>query len=238
MAIRRYLAMTAAEIGNCAALPPNIGWMACHFSPYCTGVSNLPRAMPPGSLLIFDDMTPIHGHDPEYIAAQLTACVEDLSCAACLLDFQRPESQETTAVAKQLVSALPCPVAVSEPYAQDLDCPVFLPPPPPDTPLTDYLQPWQGREIWLEMALGGTILTLTEQGCSRAPLPLGDATGGGFPENHLHCHYSIQSEEDTAQFTLWRTREDLEDLLKEAEALGVTTAVGLYQELEKKPQME
>ena len=71
MAIRPFLAMTAAEIRGTETLPPKTAWMACHFSPYSTGLSNLPKALPPGSMVILDDITPIHGHDSETIAAQL-----------------------------------------------------------------------------------------------------------------------------------------------------------------------
>ena len=38
------------------------------------------------------------------------------------------------------------------------------------------------------------------------------------------------------RFTLFRTPEDLDALLTEGEALGVTRAVGLYQELHGIPQ--
>lgn len=231
MAIRRYLAMTAAEIRGNSEFPPNIAWMACHFSPYCTGLSNLPRELPPGSLLILDDITPIHGHDPEEIGFQLKERTEMLECCGILLDFQRPDCAEAAALAKYLAEALPCPVAVSEPYAQGLTCPVFLPPVPPAVPLTDYLAPWQGREIWLEMALDGEVITLTSEGASATNLPSGETNEGGHVEEKLHCHYHIQIEEELARFTLFRTREDLEKLMEEAAELGVANAVGLYQEL-------
>ena len=47
MAIRPFLAMTAAEIRGTETLPPKTAWMACHFSPYSTGLSNLPKDLPP-----------------------------------------------------------------------------------------------------------------------------------------------------------------------------------------------
>lgn len=231
MAIHPFLAMTAAEIRTVSDFPPKIAWMACHFSPYCTGLSNLPRELPPGSLLILDDITPIHGHDPEEIGGQLTERVEKLECSGVLLDFQRPDCEETAALAKHLAGTLPCPVGVSEPYAGELDCPVFLPPAPPDVPLVEYIAPWSGREVWLEMALDGEVISLTEQGAETAPLPWGETFAGGFAQERLHCHYRIETDDNSARFTLWRTREDLEGLLEDAEKFGVTTAVGLYQEL-------
>ena len=89
MAITRYLAMTAAEMRNISQFPEKIAWMACHFSPYSTGISNLPQTLPAGSLLILNDIIPFHGHDPQRIAHQLTDCLEQHNCAGVLLDFQR-----------------------------------------------------------------------------------------------------------------------------------------------------
>ena len=231
MAIQRYLAMTAAEIGTNQPLPPKIGWMACHFSPYGTGLSNCPGELPAGSLLILNDRTPIHGHDPRQIAEQLENCITRLDCGGLLLDFQRPGVQETADLVRYLAQVLPCPVAVSDLYSDEADCPVFLPPVPLHVSPADHLAPWQGREVWLEMALDGEVITLTEAGTQFGPLPAGEGFENGFREEKLHCHYRIDVTEDTARFTLRRTKEDLDSLLEEAEGLGVTTAVGLFQEL-------
>lgn len=231
MAIQPFLAMTAAEMRLFPRLPEKAAWMACHFSPYGLGLSNLPRGLPPGALLIVDDITPMHGHDPERIAEQLREQLGALDCPGVLLDFQRAGSEEAAALVKYLVQALPCPVSVSDLYAGDVDCPVFLPPVPPSVPLTEHLTPWKEREVWLEIALNGEVITLTENGAVFTPMPLGDTLEGGHREENLHSHYRIHIKDNEATFTLWRTWEDLEKLLKEAEELGVTTAVGLYQEL-------
>lgn len=236
MAIRPFLAMTAAEIRGTETLPPKTAWMACHFSPYSTGLSNLPKALPPGSMVILDDITPIHGHDSEVIAAQLRHRLEGLECSGVLLDFQRPGYEEAGLLAEQLAEALPCPVVVSALYGQALNCPVFLPPVPPDASLSDYLAPWHGREIWLEMALDGEIITLTPAGATTSPLLPAAQPSGGHWDGKLHCHYQIHTDADSARFTLFRTPEDLDALLTEGEALGVTCAVGLYQELHSIPQ--
>lgn len=230
MAIRPFLAMTAAELRNCGTIPEQICWMACHFSPYGLGLSNLPRTLPPGSVLILDDITPIRGHSPEIIAVQLLQCVQALDCSGILLDFQRPDVTGTAALAKHLVQTLPCPVAVSEIYADGLDCPVFLSAPPCCVPLKEHIVPFRGREIWLELAMNAERLFLSPNGTEICPLPLCQ-DAGGFPEEHLHCHYRAESEDDCAKFTLWRTWEDLQSLLEEAASLGIGTAVGLYQEL-------
>lgn len=230
MAIARYFAMTAAEISLNPVLPPKIAWMACHFSPYGDGLSNLPEALPPDSLLILNDRTPIHGHNPDRIARQLSEVLEALACRGLLLDFQRPGVEETAELTEYLVQTLPRPVAVSDLYARGLDCPVFLPPVSADTPVSDHLSAWTDREIWLEMALDGEEITLTPEGAACGPLPLGPPTPEGTPEERLHCRYTVTVSENAARFTLWRTEQDLEALLEEAASLGVTTAVGLYQE--------
>ncbi len=230
MGITHYLAMTAAELHGTADLPPALGWMACHFSPFGTGISCLPRELPPGSLLILDDMTPIHGHDPKRIARQLADAAAAFQCAGVLLDFQRPDSEETAVLVKHLLDTLPCPAAVSSLYAGDGEWPVFLPPVPCHDSLSEYLLPWKGREIWLETSLSPETIALTEDGAAISPSPLPD-TAEAFREEVLHCRYRMQISDEDVTFTLWRTREDLGDLLKEAEDLGISRAIGLFQEL-------
>lgn len=230
MAIDRYLAMTAAEIAAAPASPGKLGYMACHFSPYSTGLSNLPRYLPRDSILLLTDRTPIHSHDPGLIARQLSDTAERFRCRGILLDLQRPGETEAAELARCLISTLPCPVCVSQPYAEELDCPILLPPVPLNIPLAEYLCPWQGREIWLETAPDSLCITLTSDGVqysSCGPLP----TQGPHHDSSIHCHYRIQVFRDEAVFTLRRTPEDLDALLQEAESLGVTLAIGLYQEL-------
>ena len=231
MAIAPFLAMTAAEMQNSSQLPSRIAWMACHFSPYGLGLSNLPKELLPRSLLMVDDITPPHGHDLQLVAEQLNSCADAFQCPGILLDFQRKGNEEAQKLVRHLVHDLSCPVAVSECYAHDLDCPVFLPPVPPSVPLEEYLLPWKGREIWLELGLDGELLTLTEQGCEAISLPCPDLETDGFSDNKLHCHYTIETTEKSARFTLWRTVEDWEQLLAEAAKLGIVGAVGLYQEM-------
>lgn len=230
MAIPRFLAMTAAEIQKCSTLPRNAAWLACHFSPYGTGLSNLPAALPKGSLLVVDDETPISGHDTGIAGSQLRQVLETLECAGVLLDLQRPQTGEAAAMAAVLCQALPCPVAVPPAYGKDLTCPVFLPPLPCALPLREYLAPWEGRGIWLELAQEGQVITLTAEGAVSKPL-LAAPGAEGFSEKSLHCHYSVALGEEEAVFTLWRTRADLEALEAEAENLGVEQTVGLWQEL-------
>ena len=231
MAIRPFLAMTAAEFWNNRGISRPVGWLSCLFSPYGTGLSNLPQTLPEGSLLILSDHTPMDGQDPRVIEQQLTDCTQQLGCAGVLLDFQRPEIAQQASLAKRLSDALPCPVAVSEVYGKDLDNPVFLSPVPPGMPPEVYLTPWAGREIWLELALDGEVITLREAGAETTALPHFSQPDTGFSDKALHCHYRIETTADSAVFTLWRTLEDLTALLEAAEDLGVAQAVGLYQEL-------
>lgn len=231
MPIQPFLAMTAAEIRDSSSFPGKIAWMACHFSPYGTGLSNLPASLPPNSLLILNDRTPIQGHDPNLIFQQLSDCISSLGCRGLLLDFQRPGYQEMVHLIKHLTEALSCPVIVSDLYAKNENCPVFLSPVPPSVSLEEHIAPWTGRDIWLEIALDGEVIDLTEKGAQVTSLPHPDQDRQGFSEKNLHCHYHITLEEDSAKFTLWRTREDLDQLLAEAESIGIAAAVGLYQEL-------
>lgn len=225
MVLPLYLALTAAEFAFCSRLPHKPAWMACHFSPYGTGLSNLPPKLPEDTMVILNDRTPIHGHDPQEILCQLNRLKYDL----LLLDFQRPQVEETVALAAFLVENLECPVGVSHWYGGGLECPVFLPPVPPDVAVSEYLAPWKGREIWLEAALDGITYTVTEKGSTAAPLI--HVPERGLEDAILHCHYHIDQAEDRAEFHLYRTADDLNNLLDDAKAHGVTKAVGLYQEL-------
>lgn len=130
-------------------------------------------------------------------------------------------------MAEELV-ALDFPVCVSECYARDLECPVFLPPLPLTVPLSDYIRPWKDREIWLDAALSCEQITVTDQGSS---VKATEFTQCPFSDQELHCHYRIVKKDDSVVFTLQRTKDDLNDLLAEADNLGITAAVGLYQEL-------
>lgn len=230
MALPLYLAMTAAEMGGNVPLPQKLAYMACHFSPYGTGLSNLPSSLPPGSMLILNDRIPVCGHDKHLIANQLADLTDNCSCECILLDFQRPDVKETAELAELIVQSLSCPVGVSMRFAEKLDCPVFLPPVPPDIPIWAYLSPWEGREVWLEAALDGQVITVLESGSSTVPLFPWEHPEGGQQDAALHCRYLIHMDDDV-RFTLFRTPEDLDALLAEAEALGVTRAVGLWQEL-------
>ena len=231
MVLPLYLAQTRCEMGGNSPMPNFLAYMSVHFSPGGTGLSNFPDILPPGTLLILDDSTPMYGHDPDRIIKELSGLMERHQCEGLLLDFQRPGYGTLAELAKAVTDALPCPVGVSELYAEGLSCPVFLSPVPPDRPLRKHLAPWTGREIWLELGLDGEILTLTEQGCTVTPLPFPDPDAEGFYDATLNCHYTVETNEKAARFTLWRTKEDLNTFLEAAETSGIAKTVGLYQEL-------
>lgn len=223
MKIVPYLAMTAAEFEKCASFPEKIAWMACHYSPYGTGLGNLPEHLPPGSLLISNDRTPICAHDPKQVAQQLDDCVQALSCAGILLDFQRTGSQEIV----KAVAALPCPVAVTPSYAEAAPCAVFLPPPAPNVSLERHLTPWRGREIWLEIATEQMWIRVTADGS--APVAP-NAIACPHTDTRLHCRYGMQTARNCIDFRLQRDIEQLDALMREAAAHDISVFVGLYQQ--------
>jgi len=219
-----FLAMTGKEIGR--HRPKRLAYMACHFSPGGFGLSNLPPFLPEGSILLVDDSMPVQGHDSKRVLAQLNELVEKFSVRAVLLDFQRLPTKDATAIVSAIMQSCVCTAAVTPAYAIE-GFPVFLPPPPANKSLKEYLRPW--GKVFLELASEGLEITVTKNGslfssvASTSPLPLQDA--------RLHCHYGVTVCPGKAVFTLHRTREDLADLAKEAEDLGILGTVGLYQEL-------
>lgn len=225
MGLPLYLAQTSAEFTACSPILPHPAWMACHFSPYGTGLCNLPPDLPEDAMVILNDRIPPAAHDAEYILDQLA----QIKCGSILLDFQRPDVPETANIVRAIVEAEKRPVGVTPYYCQGLACPVFLSPVPPDVPLATYLEPWQGREIWLEAAMDSLIYTVTQQGA--APSPLFRIPDRGLRDDELFCHYRTEVSEIQAEFSLWRTRDDLDDLLNKAQSHSVTKAVGLWQEL-------
>lgn len=234
MAIVQYLAMTAAEMMNSTSLPQKAAWMACHFSPYSTGLCNLPTALPPGSLLILNDRTPLHGHDAKRICLELTEVLEQFSCFGLLVDFQNFPTEESRFLTAYLASHLQYPLGLPPAYAAK-NAAVFLPPAPTLIPLSRYLKQWKGQEIWLEAALEGEDAVLTQKGVS-IQTSVGAQSGPVHQDTILHCHYTIKPRQDSILFCTWRTSSDLKSLLEEAERDGVTLSVGLFQELCHSPK--
>lgn len=235
MEIPLFLAMTAAEFRNAEVLPAHPAWMACHFSSYGTGISNVPKTLPGGAMLMLNDRTPICGHDPKAVASSLWETAQALECCGILLDFQREGFGELTGIVQAVLDTADCPVGVSALYAEDFDCPVLVPALSPHTPPEEALAPWKGRSLWLELSAEGMLITVTEEGSRYAPLPGYIPGENAHREASLCCHYEITVKEDRILFRLGRTPEDQEALLDAAKVYGVTRAVALWQEMGGSP---
>ena len=233
MAVCHHLAMTAAEISGAAQLPAQLAYMACHFSAYGTGLSNMPAQLPKDSLLILNDRIPICGHDHNLITEQVKQLTQSLECSALLLDFQRQGCPELSALAQMIADDPPCPVAVSSLYVQDLPCAVFLPPVPLHKSAAEHIAPWQDRTIWLEAAIDAACITVTEQGSKIIPTPYTEPPPDALVDTALHCSYEIKLAQDSVTFHLYRTHTQLESLLDEAQTLGVSKTIGLYQQFRR-----
>lgn len=231
MAIDCYLAMTEPEIRAASALPKHFAFMACHFRCYGTGLTNLPQSLPPDAIVIIDDCVPMEKHDPGYILEQLLQLCDSLHPKGFLLDFQRTGSKSVQLLVNHLVERLPCPTAVSESYAKDLSCPVFLSCPAPNISLEQHISPWKQRQIWLEIALEAKRITVTAEGSTIDTADSLNLFEPIFQDTRLQCSYHIDLTDSRAVFHIARRHEDVSALLSQAENLGVTQAVALYQQL-------
>ncbi len=229
MALPLYLAMTAGEFDT-DALPPLPAYMACHFSVYGKGLQDLPTSVPAGCLLILDDRIPVWEHDPGFVASQLRDAVEKFQCSGLLLDFQRPGEPLMADITRRVADLLPCPVAVTEAYAEDVGCAVLLDTPKANEPLTKCIQAWPGREWWLEIAPEVIRYTVTKDASTWEEIQESEQAYC-HQDAQLCCSYRIDLQEDRALFTIGRTWEDLQKLMAQAEELGVQKAIGLYQQL-------
>lgn len=231
MVLPLYLAVTGAEMSVISDKSYPIAYMACHFSPYTQGLANLPAHLPPGSMLILNDRMPCRGHSADLIIGQLRDVMDRYGCESLLLDLQRPPEEESANMVRKITESLPRPVAVTESYARNLRCPVLLSPVPLHVSLADYLKPWSGREVWLEAALQQEEITVTETGTDNANRFPPDCLEGGFFDEALCCNYMIKTTPDQIKFILFDTPATLCKKLNLAHSLGVTQAVGLWQEL-------
>lgn len=230
MGIPICLAITAGELALSRDLPSPLGWLACHFSPSGPGLSNMPPSLPPGSVLLVDDSNPFSGHQAQIIARQLTEAVSGWQLQAVVLDFQRSGNGAVKKLAELLHSTLPCPVVVTPDYAPSAS-PVLLPPCPLNRHLQDHIAPFKGRRIWLELALEGLAIRIDQAGYHAEQMPYANTPVFPHWDEKLLCHYRITPSADSVTFHLQRNREDLQKLLETANNLGITQAIGLWQEL-------
>ncbi len=222
-----FLAMTLPEIKE--NLPNRMAYMALHFSPYDTGLSNIPGFLPQGCILLLDDSMPADMHNREVVAQQLKVLVDQFSPAAVLLDFQREASPESETMVDSILQALPCPVGATEQYASKFGCPVFLSPLPVNKPIEEHLTPWLQQGVFLELATESIATTVTRDGSRTSAIPYTDS----FPleDQKLCCHYDVEVQKGEAIFRLTRTKKDLAVLAEQAYRMGVKGVVGLYWEL-------
>ena len=227
MALPLYLAMTGEEIAACP-LPAHLAYMACHFSVYGKGLQDLPAQLPEGSMLILDDRIPVWDHDPQLVADALLQSLWRLGCGSLLLDLQRPGNRRTEEIVRRIAAGIAIPWAVTEPYGTGLDCAVLVGAPPPNQPLCAGR--WEGRELWLEVAVETVQYTVTETASTAAQL---SQAPDSYPrkDDRLCCSYDVEVLTDKAIFTISRTWEDLQKLMAQAEKLGFARGVGLYQQL-------
>ena len=231
MVLPLYLAMTAAEISGCIPVPAHCAYMACQFSPYTEGLTNLPESLPEGAMLILNDRMPCSGHSADLVVHQLQRIVDRWNCESILLDFQRPPEPKSIGLTRKIADSLSVPVAVTEAFAADLPSPVLLSPAPLHIPLSDYLHSWQSREIWLEVGFSQEEIVISKTGAHITPRFPADGLSGGFYDKELCCQYQIKPNPEEASFTLFDTWVTLKDKLNLAHSLGVVRAVGIYQEL-------
>lgn len=226
-----FLAMTEAEIRAAETLPRQLAYMACHFSPYGTGLSNIPLNLPKGSVLMLNDRTPAMGHDPVRIAGELAEAAQALEAEAVVLDLQRPGSKLCETIARECIKKLRLPVAVSEVYAKALDCPVFLSAAALWDTFKDWLAPWEGREVWAEAALLQASVQVAEDGSRYEEMPWEETDGEFLWDAEVYAGYRVCGKGDQVEVTLRRNRKELELWMEKAEQMGVTRFLGLYQQL-------
>ena len=226
MTLPIYLAMTSQEMGSCTSLPAHFAYMACHFSPYGTGLCDLPDEIPAGSVLILNDRVPICGHDPQVILQQLENFCSRAKPSAILLDLQRSGCEELVGA---LVQGSSIPVCVSQRYAHEPDTGVLLEMPPVHVPLEEHIKNWSGRKVWLDIAPQCFRYRIDEKGCRWEEHPLPRQEGSQI--NQLQCHCVIEKGTDFIDVILYRSDKDLRDLLTCAWELGIENVIGLYQQL-------
>lgn len=230
MKIPLFLAMAAPELAGCGKLPDHTAWLACHFSPSGSALSNIPAALPAESLLILDDSIPFHQHHPQAILQQLENTISKLQIQGIVLDFQRSVTLELRDLTQLLQNRLACPVAAPPAYSNTTS-PLFLPPVPLHQTPQKYLSPYHDREIWLETALDTSFVHIHMNGCHIEPEPHGTTYELPRQSPHFFAHYRVSCHPEKVVLQLQRTRQDLAQLSEEVSHLGVTRLIGLWQEL-------
>ncbi len=229
MDITRYLAVTAWEYSQATYTTP-IAWMACHFSPYETGLSNIPDNLPRDSMVILNDRTPPNGHDQGMIADQLNRLGDLFQIKRFLLDFQRENDPETISLVAFLTEKVIGSVAVTEKYAKHCNSPVFISCPLPHQTLSYSISKWKNRELWLELGTESEIITICKNDYNCDIFQELSLSEKDYIDTNLHCRYRTDVFDNCVRLTLERSEKELDLLMNEAEKLGIKIAVGLFQQ--------
>ena len=219
-----YLAMTAQEL-SIYQNPALTAYMACHFSPYGSGLADLPESIPEGAMVILNDRIPMLHHDCHLIASQLAS----LSCESILLDLQNTQPQKANALIDAILQAVRVPEGVSEQYAAEHPCAVFLPARDADLDPFKACEAWPDREIWMDLSPGFVTYRIDYHGSQRTRECMFMDTPI-HPDSGLLCHYSSMMTEAEAMFSLYRTWEDIAGILEKGKKMGVTRGIGLFRE--------
>lgn len=174
----------------------------------CIGVSHFPKGMP---LLLTDEGCPL-------LPDPASVCEKIKTAPWVLLDFEQCASPEVIRWAADFAACAPCPVAVAQVLADHRSGPVFLPPPPLDMPLSEYLRPFREREVWLEASLQAITIVLSARGTE---VSQGQPTGEAIYDPELACMYHAEASPDALRFTLFDTKQTLRQKAQLALELGV-----------------
>lgn len=219
MVCKQYLAVTEKEIGNFSG---PVAWMACRFAQRQPGLENLPSQLPPGSLIMVDDLQPIFGHSPARVARQLESLCKKHRSAGIILDLQRKKTPQAMQMVKALLQIKEIPIALTPEYAREFSCPVLVTV-PIHLKLQQVVAPWKGREIWLDIPMGQVNLRqgkVTEEKSSHS--------GSYQWDRFLCCGYAKTGQD---AYTLCRTKAMLPKILDEAAKLGIAKALILASEI-------
>ena len=234
MDIKRYIAMTRSEFSSFRSSECLPAWMACHFSPYGIGISNLPDVLPEASMIILNDIIPPYEHDPDIIANQLNELASKAKTNTFLLDFQREKNRKTEAIVKELTNKLNGKVGVTEAYAENTTCAVFLTCPLPYQPLSKKISRWDGRDLWLELAVETSIVHISTSGSKITHVNKSILNAKDSYDNVLKSRYLTEINEKQAMITIERNPETLYLLEQEAASYDIELTIGLYQQLYQK----
>lgn len=233
MSIPLFLAMTSSEFSTCTQPPHSIAWLALHFSMSGPGLSNRPRRLPPGSLLILDDRSPWADHSIEVVCKELVALLLDCQAYGLLLDFERPPTEATLLLVQalcQCCSELNVPLAAPSAYLKRCNAIHFISP----IPFQQMPDKSDSVTFWLDASPAALEVLITEgNAVSReifVPSSEVIAAEHCFYSEILRCHYFSKAVPGGICLTLFRTAKSIRQMLSCEQAAPFQLAVGLWKE--------